>query len=127
MSRVVLDSSAILALLHQEPGADAVLALAPHAIVSSVNAAEVQSRQVRKGADPKVAWENVVASVQAIVPFDAAQAEVAGSLIWQTERFGLSLGDRACLALGLATHSPVYSADRAWAQLAVGVDVRLVR
>jgi ribonuclease VapC len=127
MNHVVLDSSAILALLHREPGAEVVFSLAPYAIVSSVNASEVQSRLVRKGADPKIAWGNIVASVQAIIPFDAAQAESAGSLAIHTQPFGLSLGDRACLALGLATKSPVYTADRAWAQLQVGVDVRLVR
>jgi len=58
MSRVVLDSSAILAYLHREPGADLILSLASNAILSSVNASEVQSRQVRKGADPRIAWEN---------------------------------------------------------------------
>jgi ribonuclease VapC len=127
MSRVVLDSSAILAYLHREPGADLILSLASNAILSSVNASEVQSRQVRKGADPRIAWENILVSVQAIIPFDAVQAEIAGTLVRQAQLYGLSLGDRACLALGLATKSPVYTADRAWAQLQVGVDVRLVR
>jgi len=110
-----------------EPGEDTVLALTQFASISAVNASEAQARQVRKGADPKIAWENIVASVQEIVPFDAAQAEVAGTLIAQTQLLGLSLGDRACLALGLARNCPVYTADRAWAQLQVGVDVRLVR
>jgi ribonuclease VapC len=127
MTQAVLDSSAILALLNGEQGADVVFALAPRAILSSVNAAEVQSRLLRKGADPRRAWESISSSVQAIVPFDLAQAEAAGSLILKTQPYGLSLGDRACLALGIATQSPVYTADRAWAQLQVGVDVRLVR
>jgi ribonuclease VapC len=127
MNQVVVDSSAILAYLNREPGADVVLSLAANSIISSVNASEVQSRLMRKGADPKIAWGNIIVSVQAIIPFDAVQAEMAGSLVVQTDPFGLSLGDRACLALGLATRSPVYTADRAWAQLQVGVDVRLVR
>lgn len=127
MTQVVLDSSAILALLNGEQGADVVFSLAPQALLSSVNAAEIQSRLLRKGADPKRAWESISSSVQAIVPFDLAQAEAAGSLILTTQQYGLSLGDRACLALGLATKSTVYTADRAWAQLQVGVDVRLVR
>jgi ribonuclease VapC len=127
MTPVVFDSSAILAYLNGEPGADMVLAAAPHAIISSVNAAEVQSSQVRQGADPKIAWENIVVSVRAVIPFDAAQAEAAGSLILKTQPYGLSLGDRACLALGLAMQAPVYTADRAWEQLQVGVEIRLVR
>jgi ribonuclease VapC len=127
MKPVVFDSSAILAYLNGEPGADMVLATAPHAIISSVNAAEVQSRQVRQGADPKIAWENILVSVRAIIPFDAAQAETAGSLILQTQSYGLSLGDRACLALGLATQSTIYTADRAWTQLQVGVTIHLIR
>jgi ribonuclease VapC len=127
MSRVVFDSSAILAYLNREPGADVVLSLAPNAIISSVNASEVQSFQVRKGADPKIAWGNIAVSAQAIIPFDVVQAEIAGTLVRQTQPYGLSLGDRACLALGLATKSPVYTADRAWAQLQVGVAIHLVR
>ena len=127
MSQVVFDSSAILAYLNQEPGADLVLSLAPRAIVSSVNATEVQSWQIRKGAELKRAWENVAVSVRSIVAFDAAQAEIAGSLIQQTAAFGLSLGDRACLALAIATGCPVYTSDRAWAQLQVGVPIHLVR
>jgi len=127
MSRVVLDSSAVLALLHREPGAETVLQLTPQALISSVNAAEVQSRQVRDGANPRVAWENLICSVEAIVPFDAQQAELAGTWISKTEPFGLSLGDRACLALALTQGCPVYTADRAWAQLQIGVEIRLVR
>jgi PIN domain nuclease of toxin-antitoxin system len=124
---VVFDSSIVLAWLLRETGADQILPLIPNAVISSVNAAEAQTRLVRQGTDPKQAWRSIIDSVKEVIPFDATQAEVAGSLICHTEPYGLSLGDRACLALGLATHSPVYTADRAWAQLAVGVDVRLVR
>ena len=99
----------------------------PIGVISAVNAAEVQAHQVRKGADPKVAWENVLASVQAVVPFDGDQAEIAGMLIRKTEVYGLSLGDRACLALAMTMGVPVYTADRAWSELEVGVEVRLVR
>ena len=127
MSDVVFDSSVVLAWLLQESGASGILALIPDSILSSVNAAEAQARLIRKGLSPNVAWNKVMASVREISSFDAAQAEVAGTLIRQTLPLGLSLGDRACLALGLARNCPVYTADRAWAQLQVGVDVRLVR
>lgn len=127
MSQVVFDSSTLLAYFNGEPGADLVLTLMSDAIISSVNAAEVQSRQIRKGWAPPQAWTNIVIAMQAIVPFDAAQAEIAGSLIRQTAPFGLSLGDRACLALAMTTGCAVYTADRAWSQLQVGVPIHLVR
>jgi len=127
VSQVVFDSSVVLAWLLREAGSNLILAQIPDAVISSVNAAEAQTRMVRQGTDPKATWESILASVRAIIPFDAAQAEAAGSLVSKTQPHGLSLGDRACLALGLATKSPVYTADRAWAQLQVGVEVRLVR
>jgi len=127
MTKVVLDTSAILALLQQEKGADFILALVGDAVISAVNAAEVQTKLVRDGMVPADARSDLEACVQSIVAFDADQSEMAAKLIQQTKPFGLSLGDRACLALGLAINSPVYTADRAWAQLQVGVDVRLVR
>lgn len=125
MSQVVFDSSALLAYFNGEPGADLVLTLVPDAIISSVNAAEVQSRQVREGEPPLSAWTNILTPVQGIVPFDAAQAEIAGSLIRQTLPYGLSLGDRACLAL--TAGCAVYTANRAWSQLQVEVPIHLVR
>ncbi len=127
MSLVVFDSSVVLAWLLGETGSDLILTLIPNAVISTVNAAEAQARLVRRGTQPKAAWESIAGSVAEILPFEAEQAEIAGTLVKQTEPFGLSLGDRACLALGLARKCPVYTADKAWAQLAVGVDVRLVR
>ncbi len=127
MSLVVFDSSVVLAWLLGETGSDLILTLIPNAVISTVNAAEAQARLVRRGTQPKAAWESITGSVAEILPFDAEQAEIAGTLVKQTEPFELSLGDRACLALGLARKCPVYTADKAWAQLAVGVDVRLVR
>ena len=127
MSQVVFDSSVVLAWLLREAGSNLILAHIPDAVISSVNAAEAQTRMVRQGTNPKAAWKSILSSVRAIIPFDAAQAELAGTLVGQTQPHGLSLGDRACLALGLAMKAPVYTADRAWAQLQVGVEVRLVR
>ena len=126
-SDVVFDSSVVLAWLLSEPGSDSILPLIPRAIISSVNASEAHAQLVRRGIQPKAAWESVVSSVRAVVAFDSAQAETAGSLIKETLPYSLSLGDRACLALALAMHSPVYTADRAWAQLKINVEVRLIR
>jgi PIN domain nuclease of toxin-antitoxin system len=127
VSQVVLDTSAILALLQQEPGADLVLGVASEAILSTVNACEVLSKLVRDGMPLEEAKSDLEGCVQAIVDFDADQSEIAAGLVLATRPFGLSLGDRACLALGMVRKCPVYTADRAWAELRVGVDVRLVR
>ncbi len=127
MSQVVFDTSVILAWLHSEPGADQIAPLIPFAVLGAVNAAEAQSKLVRDGVDLKVAWESVVASVPIILPFDATSAETAGSLIRKTQPYGLSLGDRACLALGMTLNAPVYTTDRAWAQLQLGIPIHLIR
>jgi ribonuclease VapC len=124
---VVFDSSVVLAWLHDEAGCDVILPLIQRSLLSSVNAAEVQTRLVSQGTDRKAAWEDILASVAAIVPFDAEQAEAAGALVRQTKPFGLSLGDRACLALALSLGVPIYTADRAWMQVDVSVPVLLVR
>jgi PIN domain nuclease of toxin-antitoxin system len=61
------------------------------------------------------------------VAFDEAQARVAGDLATQTRHLGLSLGDRACLALGIALKVPVYTAEKAWKKLNVGLTVHVIR
>jgi ribonuclease VapC len=127
MSSVVLDSSAVLALLHHEPGEDLVWQLAPNAFLSAVNAAEIHGKLMNEGFDRGGAWDAVVGSVQTIVPFDVDQAEMTGSLAPSTRSLGLSLGDRACLALGKTLELPVYTADRSWSKLRMDVDIRLIR
>jgi PIN domain nuclease of toxin-antitoxin system len=127
MSSVVLDSSAVLALLHHEAGEELVWQLAPTAFLSAVNAAEVHGKLMSAGFDRGDAWDAVVGSVRTIVPFDSEQAEITGSLVPLTRARGLSLGVRACLALGRTLKLPVYTADRSWSELRVDVDVRLIR
>jgi PIN domain nuclease of toxin-antitoxin system len=127
VSRHILDSSAILAFLQQEPGSELVMGLIPDAMTSAVNAAEAQTKLIRNGmpaGEARIALHQAIAQ---IVAFDSEQADIAAALILETRALGLSLGDRACLALGLVMKYPVYTADRAWAQLQVGVNVRLVR
>ncbi len=127
MSSVVLDSSAVLALLHHEPGEHLVWELAPNAFLSVVNAAEIHGKLMTEGFERGDAWDAVAGSVQTIVPFDADQAEITGSLAPLTRSLGLSLGDRACLALGRTLQLPVYTADRSWGKLRMDVDVRPIR
>ena len=128
MSRIVLDASALLAVLNREPGAEK---LTPHllsaATSSTVNLAEVQSKLVSRGIKPDEAWEATISPIREAAVFTDQQAKIAGSLIARTSAFGLSLGDRACLALGIAFKAPVYTADHSWKNLKLGVRIHLVR
>jgi ribonuclease VapC len=128
MSEVVLDSSAILALLDREPGAEKLsVDILSEAIVSTVNLAEVQTVLVNRGIPREEAWLDACSPVRDVVAFTAEQAKTVGSLVSQTRPLGLSLGDRACLALGSLRGVPVYTADRVWTKLKIGVEVRLLR
>ena len=127
MDKAVLDASAILAVIGNEPGADLVFEHIPHAAVSTVNLAEVQSKLIERGFSPDEAWESALSFARELFVFDAQQASTAGGLVPFTRPFGLSLGDRACLALAITLKAPVYTTDRIWANLALDVDVRLLR
>jgi PIN domain nuclease of toxin-antitoxin system len=125
---VVLDASALLALLNGEPGAEKLTPqLLSTAASSTVNLAEVQAKLVDRGLDPADAWEATLAPVRDAVDFTAEHARIAGTLIAQTRSLGLSLGDRACLALSLSLKAPVYTADKSWKNLKLGVRVHVIR
>ena len=127
MSEIVLDASALMAVLREEPGAAAVEAVLDHAAISAVNLSEVQAKLVERGMAAELAWSSLVDLDLAVIDFDAAQAKVAGDLRSLTRAQGLSLGDRACLALAQALGLPAMTADRAWAGLKVGIEIRTVR
>jgi len=123
----VLDASALLALLNAEPGSEAVATALPDAAISAVNLAEVVAKLTDHGL-PDAAVREVVARLGLIVmPFEAADAFAAGLLQPHTRRLGLSLGDRACLALAMALDVAAYTADRSWAELDVQVEVVVIR
>jgi PIN domain nuclease of toxin-antitoxin system len=123
--RQVLDASALLAVLRDEPGAESVDL--EGALVSTVNWTEVAQRLAPLGIAPSVLTARAVASGLVLVPFDVDQAERAAALWASTRTARLSLGDRACLALGQVAGAVVVTADRAWAELDVGVTVVVVR
>jgi PIN domain nuclease of toxin-antitoxin system len=128
VSRVVLDASALLAVLNRERGAEKLTPpLLSAAISSTVNLAEVQSKLVSRGINPDEAWEATVSPIREAAAFTDQQAKIAGSLIAQTSAFGFSLGDRACLALGIALKAPIYTADRSWKNLKLGIRIHVVR
>jgi PIN domain nuclease of toxin-antitoxin system len=123
----VLDASAILALLLGEPGADDVAqAIARGAAVSTVNLSEVAEVLVRNGHEPEPVIDRL--SEQVVVePFIHADALAAAACSQRTRREGLSLGDRACLALAQRLDTSAVTTDRQWSLLEVGVRIRLVR
>lgn len=128
MNEVVLDASAILAVLDKEPGYEKLtLEILSRAVASAVNVAEVQTVLVNRGMNPDDAWRNACSPAREIVDFTAEQARIAGTLVNQTRPLGLSLGDRACLALGTHLGVSIYTADRAWKKLKPRVEVRLLR
>ena len=95
--------------------------------ISTVNMAEVQSRLVKLGHPPDKAWEDALSFVTMIEPYTAEQAKIAGNLITQTQRHGLSLGDRSCLALAMVLNAPVYTTDRRWQTLNLGIPIHILR
>ena len=128
MSRVVLDASALMAVLNREPGAEMLTPqIMNMAATSTVNLAEVHGKLVHRGFSPDDAWAAANAAIHEAVAFTAEQARTAGDLVIQARALGLSLGDRACLALGIALSAPVYTADRSWKNLRLGVRIHVIR
>jgi ribonuclease VapC len=126
VSEIVLDASALMVVLREEPGAATVEAVLDHAAISAVNLSEVQAKLVERGTAAELAWSSLIDLDLEVIDFDAAQAKVAGDLRSLTRAQGLSLGDRACLALAQVLGLPAMTADRAWAGMEVGIEIRSV-
>lgn len=127
MTTHVADASAILAMLGREPGHERVAAALSSAVMSAVNLAEVVSSLINKGipaADARGTAESLEIET---VPLDDRLALDTGALREATRAHGLSLGDRACLALARHLGVPALTADRAWTELGLDVEVRLIR
>ena len=124
---MVLDASALLAFLNNEAGADQVLPLLRDAWVSTVNHSEVLGKLLQSGMPQEQANQVLKGLAYRVKPFDHRQALRAAVLLPQTRHLGLSLGDRACLALAQTWDKPAVTADRAWADADVNVAIRLIR
>ena len=124
---IVFDSSAVLAITFGERGADRAAEALGDGILSAVNASEVVARLVERGDDDAEARETLRYLGLSIRPFDEGLAIAAGLLRRTTREHGLSLGDRACLALAHRERTPVLTADRRWAALDLGLAVKLIR
>jgi ribonuclease VapC len=128
VNRVVLDASALMAVLNGELGAEKLTPqIMSTAATSAVNLAEVHGKLVLRGFSPDDAWAAANGPIHEAVAFTVEQAKTAGELVIQTRPLGLSLGDRACLALGIALRAPVYTADRSWKNLSLGIRIHVIR
>jgi PIN domain nuclease of toxin-antitoxin system len=126
-NEVVLDASAVLAVLKREPGAERVRAVLDRATIGAVNAAEVQGKLIDLGLSRHAAQARIRILGCSILAFSEVQAIEAGSMIAVTRSMGLSLGDRACLALAIDRKATVYTTDRAWKSLSLGIQIEVIR
>jgi ribonuclease VapC len=127
VSRAVLDASALIAYLREEPGADIVGTSLRGSAISTVNLAEVATRFFELGMLEAELRATIRRLSIEVAPLDEGLAYEAAKLRQPTRRFGLSLGDRACLALASRLECPVLTADQHWAGVDVGIDIRLIR
>jgi PIN domain nuclease of toxin-antitoxin system len=126
--RVVLDASALLVYLQRERGHLLVAPVLEAAAMSAVNLCEVLQKSAAAGVPTAGLQADLRAVGLRIYAFDTEDAACAADLWASTRKLGLSLGDRACLALAKRLRLPTYTADRAWAAVSVpGVAVRAVR
>lgn len=123
----VLDASALLAMLHSEPGGDVVQGLLKTAAISTVNWSEVIQKALDRNVEVQGLRQDLEALGLKILPFSADHAERTASLRADTLHLGLSLGDRACLALAAELGIPAVTADRVWKDLAIGIEIRVAR
>ena len=128
MSEAALDASAILAFLFNERGAEKLTTeILAAAFVSTVNLAEVQTKLVKTGRTVEDAWVDANSLGTLAVPYTSEHAKIAGDLIALTEPYGLSLGDRSCLAVAISLNAPVYTTQKIWKNLNVGVPIHVIR
>lgn len=128
MSSCVLDASALMALLRNEPGTDAVRqAIAQGAAICTVNVSEVVAKLNEAGMPVDDIRQTIEPLGLTVADFDIDLAYQASALRAQTRHIGLSLGDRACLALAIHLDLPAITADRAWAALALGPSITVIR
>jgi PIN domain nuclease of toxin-antitoxin system len=123
----VLDASALLALLNEEPGKDLVPEAIGDCSISAVSYCEMIGKLIDAGVPDDDARETVELLNIEIVDFDAEPAVQAASLRLATKSFGLSLGERCCLALGVARKATVLTSERAWSKLRMGLRVKVIR
>jgi ribonuclease VapC len=124
---ILADASAILAFLQFEPGGDVVEKHLPDIRLTAVNLAEVVTVLTLRGITRDWIESRVLRVFPNILPVDRDQAALAGYLVASTQKYGLSLGDRACLAAGLVLNAQVLTTDAVWQKLRLDLDILLIR
>jgi ribonuclease VapC len=127
VTEVVLDASAVIALLNEEPGAEVVDAVLDEAVISAVNLSEVIAVLIDAGFEFDGAQAMVRRIGLRVIVFDEPQGLHAGELRATTRAAGLSLGDRACLSVAERREAAALTADRRWATLPLRPEIRLIR
>jgi ribonuclease VapC len=124
---VVLDASALLAYLRDEPGGEVVDRVLEESVISSVNWAEVIQKSIAANVNVDGMLDDLQALGMGVEPFMPEDGEMTGRLWTQTYQIGLSLGDRACLSLGLRLGVAVLTSDRVWATLSLPLSIQVIR
>ena len=127
MAEIVLDASALIAFLRREPGAEKVSAVLTRSCISAVNLAETFGKMVEYGKRVEDMAYQIERLRIPVIPFDGEHAKLAASFWKQTRSVGMSLGDRACLALALHTGLPAYTTEEDWRKCDTGVQVVKIR
>ena len=128
MNKVILDSSALLALIKNEDGSPVVEELLGSIVMSSINVSEVASILL----DSKMSTEQVTKAIEpfidSVIAFDFEYSILCAALKRSTKHLGLSLGDAACINLGIKLGLLIYTADKIWAELQLkNADIRVIR
>lgn len=125
--KVVLDASALLAYLQEEPGSQVVDEILHDASISAVNWSEVMQKSLAAGVTTNGLREDLEALGLVIRPFDANHADIAARLWQDTDKFALSLADRACLGLAMIENLPVFTTDKAWEKAKLPLKIKVIR
>jgi PIN domain nuclease of toxin-antitoxin system len=127
VTSVVLDASALLAVMNSEPGADIVRASLVGAFISAVNYSEVMKKTIERSVAVDTLHALVKSASLEIVPFDTSLAEASAELFPATKAHGMSFADRACLALGIQRGFMVLTAERRMRISTLPIKVKLIR
>lgn len=123
----VVDSSAVIALLKDETGAEFVREHISNSYVSSVNLAEISTYLIRQGTPEGIVRDTLLSIPYNIIPFDKEQALTTGFLHLHGKKLGLSLGDRSCIALAKSLGFTVLTGDRVWKELQYSIEIKIFR
>jgi ribonuclease VapC len=127
VNKYVLDASALLALMNNEAGAQRVSEILAESVIGTVNMCETFGKLISAGMTPDDARTSIELLNLEVIPFDTELAYETGALVSLTKKLGLSLGDRACLTLGIALNRTVVTADQQWRKLKVDVPMEVIR